>query len=469
MALDERRITEIVERVVRELVADGGSRAPAVVAPPGRGDGVFATTEQCLDAAERAYAELSAGGIELRRRIVAAMRACAVERAEVWAQHARDETGMGRASDKVLKNLAVANGTPGVEDLEIRTFKGDRGLHLIDGVPWGVICAITPSTNPTATVINNGLAMIAAGNAVIFCPHPSAKACTIQTMVDLNRAVVAAGGPANLMCCVEEPTLKTTVELMKSPRIRIIAATGGAGVVRAASESGKKFLAAGPGNPPVIVDETADVERAAQMTVKGASFDNNLPCVAEKVGIVDARVLEAFLAAIERHGGQVLSASEFERVVPVALDGDHPRRESIGQDATELLRRAGLSARGEPLLLVAVTERDHPLVVHEQMMPLLPVVRVNGFDEALRLAIEVEHGFGHTAVLHSRSTEHITTWTGAIGTTIQVVNGPSYAWSGDEGEGFATMTVTTPTGEGVTSPRTWVRRRHLCYSGMLFT
>ncbi|MBI2300757.1 MAG: aldehyde dehydrogenase [Armatimonadetes bacterium] len=481
MNLDERRVAEIVERVVRDLMGDGQdgvgsdglvharSHQPAAgaPAPPGGRIGVFNTAEECVTAAEQAQAQLRRGGIELRRRVTDAMREAARRGAEAWARLARDETGMGRVSDKVLKNLAVANGTPGIEDLQLRTYKGDRGVQIIDGVPWGVICAITPSTNPTATVINNGIAMVTAGNGVIFCPHPSAKACTIQTMVDLNQAIVAAGGPPNLLCACAEPTLKNAAEIMKHPRIRVIAATGGPGVVRAASEAGKKFFAAGPGNPPVIVDATADLERAAEMTVKGASFDNNLPCVAEKLGVVESSVLAAFLAALPRYRAQVLDAAETERILPVALDGDHIRRESIGQDAAELLRRAGIAVQGDPLLVVVVLDFQHTLVQHEQMMPLLPLVRASSFEEALRLAKEAEHGFGHTAVLHSRDTDHITRFNDEIGTTLQVVNGPSYAWSGDEGEGYATMTVTTPTGEGVTSPRTWQRVRHLCYSGML--
>ncbi|MCC7493693.1 MAG: aldehyde dehydrogenase [Fimbriimonadaceae bacterium] len=474
MAIDERQLSEMVEKVVRSLLADGGAAAPAAAAtlsPPAPqpvGDGVFSTPSEAIQAAERSLAELAAGGLGLRRKIVEVIRQTARANAEKWAQHARAETGMGYWPHKVLKNLAVANGTPGVEDLEPRTLKGDAGTHIIDGRPWGIICAITPSTNPTATVINNGLAMIAAGNTVVFCPHPSAKESTKETMVDLNRAIVAAGLPANLMCTVAEPTLKNAAEIMKSERIRVIAATGGPGVVRAAMDTGKKVFAAGPGNPPVVVDATADLARAGASTVKGSSFDNNLPCVAEKVAIAESRILDDYVRAMERHGAQLLTGSEIEKILPVVLDGEHPRRESIGQDATELLRRAGLPVRGEPRLIVAVLPEDHPLVIHEQMMPFLPVVRVRDFDDALRLALQVEHGFGHTAILHSQNTTHIDRFIATMGTTITVINGPSYAFSGDEGEGYATMTVTTPTGEGVTSPRTWQRRRHLCYSGMLY-
>ncbi len=470
MAFDERRVTEIVERVVRELMNDGTGPVTDRAPVPGAttsGHGVFATPDEAIAAAGQALGALKAGGVALRLKVTEAMRACARANAEKLARHAREETGMGRVDHKVVKNLAVANGTPGFEDLEPRLLKGDRGLQVIDGKPWGIICAITPSTNPTATAINNGIAMITAGNTVVFCPHPSAKECTKQTMVALNQAIVAAGGPPNLMTCVAEPTLKAAAQIMKSDRIPVIAATGGPGVVRAAMESGKKVFAAGPGNPPCICDASADLDRAGRMTVLGAAFDNNLPCVSEKVGIADAKVLDEWLRAMERHGARILRGREVDQVLAVALDGDHPRRESIGQDAAELLRRAGVAEQGKPEVLITELPEDHPLVVHEQMMPFLPIVRARDFDDALRIAVNVEHGFGHTAVLHSRDTDHITRFVDAIDTTITVINGPSYAWSGDEGEGYATMTVSTPTGEGITSPRTWQRRRHITYSGML--
>lgn len=470
MQVDERAVAGIVERVVRELMNDGtgpvADRPSAAAAAPQRGHGVFETAPDAIGAAVKARAALKAGGLELRGKVVDIIRQTARAQAEKWATHARAETGMGRVSDKVLKNLAVANGTPGLEDLEPRLIKGDKGLHIVDGRPWGTICAITPSTNPTATVINNGLAMIAAGNTVVFCPHPSAKACTIEAMVDLNRAIEAAGGPANLMCTLAEPTIQNAAEVMKSEHITVIAATGGPGVVRAAMDAGKKVYAAGPGNPPVVIDQTADLDRAGRCTVLGSSFDNNLPCVAEKVAIAESRIIDDYVRSLERHGARLLNASEVERMLPVVLDGERPRRESIGQDATELLRRAGLSFHGEPRLVVAVLPEDHPMVQHEQLMPFLPLVRVRDFDDAIRLAQQVEHGFGHTAILHSRNTEHINTFTDALATTITVINGPSDAFSGNLGEGWATMTVTTPTGEGVSSPRTWQRRRHLVYSGM---
>lgn len=476
MELDERRVSQIVERVVRELSGTAPAAAPTngqasplpvPPAPSGGNSGIVNSPEDAIVAAERAYAELTDGGIALRRVVVQAIRDTAIKHAAEWGQHARQETDMGRASDKKLKNEAVAKGSPGVEDLEKRLIKGDHGMHIVEGLPWGVICSITPSTNPTATPINNAITMISAGNSVVFCPHPSAKHCTIGTIAALNEAIVAAGGPRNLLTCVADPTLKAASQIMNHERIRIIAATGGPGVVRAAFDTKKKVFAAGPGNPPVFVDSTADVARAGWATVAGGSFDNNLPCVAEKVGICESRVLDDYLAAMAQNGAQILGPSDVEKLLPVVLDGEHPRRESIGQDAAELLRRAGLPTRGEPRLLVAVLPEDHPMVIHEQMMPFLPIVRVRDFDDGLRLALKVEHGFGHTAILHSRNTDHITRYAAALCTTITVINGPSYSFSGDSGEGWATMTVTTPTGEGVSSPRTWQRKRHLVFSDTL--
>lgn len=473
MQLDERRVSEIVERVVKGLVgpaptaSQGQATAAAPAGPVGGHSGVFNTPDEAIGAAERAQRELAEGGLALRRTVVAAIRATGLKNAASYGQHAREDTGMGRASDKKLKNEAVAKGSPGVEDLQKRLIKGDDGMHVIEGAPWGVICSITPSTNPTATPINNSITMISAGNTIVYCPHPSAKHATTRVIVDLNEAIVAAGGPRNLLTCVADPTLKAAAQIMNHERIRVIAATGGPGVVRAAFDTKKKVFAAGPGNPPVLVDATANLDRAGWATVAGSSFDNNLPCVAEKVAIAEARILDEYLQALEHHGAQVLNHADIEKLLPVVLDGEHPRKESIGQDAAELLRRAGLSFRGEPKLLVAQLPEDHPLVIHEQMMPFLPVVRVRDFADGLRLALKVEHGFGHTSILHSRDTDHITTYTQALGTTITVINGPSYAFSGDSGEGYATMTVTSPTGEGVTSPRTWQKQRHVCYSGFM--
>lgn len=474
MELSEQRVTEIVERVVRGLMNDGtGPVADAprasTVSLPSDGRGLFSTADEAVEAAERAGEQVRRGGLELRKKIVAIIRAKSIERAEAWAHAAREDTGMGRVADKVVKNRMTAELTPGVEDLQPRLFKGDAGLHIIDGMPWGLICAVTPSTNPTATVINNGMAMIAAGNTVIFCPHPGAKNCTLQAMCELNAAIEQAGGPANLMVALREPSLRTAQAIMNSDRVKVIAATGGSGVVRAAFESKKKVFAAGPGNPPVLIDESADLARAADMTVKGGSFDNNLPCIAEKVGIAHQKIADEFLRLLEQYRGQWLNRMEAERVFNAVWDGKGYVKECIGQDAAELLRRAGVAARGEPLLIVGEFDRDHPLVQHEQMMPFLPLVRVRSFDEGLELAVQVEHGYAHTAVLHTRNTDQITAFTAAVGTNLQVINGPSYAWAGDEGEGFATMTVTSPTGEGASSPRTWQRQRHICYSGMFGT
>ena len=477
MRIDEQRVSQIVERVVREMAGGTTSSAAAPStssgsAGPVRGysatSGIFATPEEALAAAELAFVKLREGGVALREQVVAVIRATALAQAEAWGRHAREETGMRRAADKKTKNEAVAKGTPGPESLQPTVMRGDKGLHVIAGGPWGVICSITPSTNPTATVINNGIAMISAGNTVVFCPHPAAQACTNRVIAELNEAIVAAGGPRNLMTAVAEPTLKTAAAIMEHPRIKIIAATGGPGVVRAAFEAKKKVFAAGPGNPPVVVDASADLAGAGRAVVNGASFDNNLPCTGEKIGIVEQAIFNDFMAALEAAGAQILSPNEVDRLLPVVLDGDQIRRESIGQDAVELLRRAGLSPlRGEPRLLVGLQPESSPVVQHEQLQPFLPIVRVRDFADGLRVALQVEHGFQHTALLHSRNTDHITRFAEEMGTTITIFNGPSYAFSGDEGEGYATMTVTTPTGEGVTGPQTWTRRRHFTYSGML--
>ena len=188
--------------------------------------------------------------------------------------------------NKLRKNRLVIDKTPGVEDIEPQAFSGDDGLTIQERAPFGVIGSITPCTDPSETIICNGIGMIAGGNTVVFNPHPSAKKTSIFTVNLLNKAVISAGGPANLFTTVAAPTIESAQNLMKHPDIRLLVVTGGPAVVSVAMKSGKRVIAAGPGNPPVVVDETADLEKAAREIVASASCDNNIICVVEKEIIV---------------------------------------------------------------------------------------------------------------------------------------------------------------------------------------
>jgi len=430
-------------------------------------DGIFAEVHQAVEAAALAQKQLIRLSKEKRERFIQAIRQASLEHSAALARMAIEETKIGRYEDKITKNDNVAKLTPGTEDIEPIALMGDRGLTLVEPAPYGVICAITPVTNPTSTVINNAISMIAAGNSVVFCPHPAAFQCTTETIRILHRALVAAGAPPNLIVAVNRSTMEITQEIMRHPKVAMISATGGPGLVKAALASGKKTISAGPGNPPVIVDESADIDKAAQAIVDGAAFDNNLPCIAEKVCIVLDSMADDLIRALRRSGAYEVTGPELDAVTAITVVNGQLNREFVGKDAAVILRAAGIKAGDGVRLIIMQVPMTHPLVEHEQLMPVLPIVRVKDFASAVAVAVEVEHGFGHTAVIHSHNLDHITEFAQAINTTIFVVNGPSYAGVGVDGEGPCTMTVAGPTGEGVTTPRSFTRQRRFSTSRSL--
>jgi propionaldehyde dehydrogenase len=309
--------------------------------------------------------------------------------------------------------------------------------------------------------------MVAAGNTVLFAPHPSAKRTSFETIGLLNQAIEKAGGPPNLLVGVEQATMETVRELMTHPKIHLISATGGKEIVRLAMSSGKRDIGAAAGNPPVIVDETANPEKAANDVVLGASFDNNLPCVAEKECIVVEWMADALLRCFPTANAMVLGTEHLSRLENVILYGEHrkPNKEFVGKNASVILRQLGIPADDDLRLIVVETDRNHPLVVHEQMMPVLPLVRVPSFEEAVDLAVEVEGGLHHTASIHSANIHHMSDYGKAISTTIFVKNAPTYAGIGYGGEGPTSFTIAGATGEGLTTARVFVRRRRCTLVG----
>ncbi len=452
MNISESYIKQIVEQVINGTQTVAGNKTLK---------GVFPTMGEALVAVEKAYKEFKSYSVAQREKMISKIREYTLAEAENMAVLGVKETKMGRVSDKIIKHQLVANKTPGTEDLQPSVMTGDDGMTLVEMAPYGVIGSITPSTNPSETVICNSMGMIAGGNAVVFNPHPNA--CdTANYAVDLvNRAVLEAGGPENLVVSVAKPTRESSNEMMASPVVKMLVATGGPGVVKALLSSGKKAIGAGAGNPPVIVDDTADIEKAGADIVKGASFDNNLPCIAEKECFVFNNVADRLIASMLENGAYLVKGADIDKLVKVALvekDGKYSiNKDFVGRDASKFLKEIGIDA--DPRLIICETDFNHPFVQEELMMPILPIVRVNNIDEAIELAVKAEHGNRHTAHIHSKNIDHLTRFARAVETTIFVKNAPSYAGIGAGGEGYTTFTIAGPTGEGLTAAHSFTRSR----------
>ena len=476
--LDDARIDSIVEQVMSELqqgerVRHGPDPLPQSISkPPGpaptlkNGDNLFSDVESAVVAARRAFVQLANLPLEIREQMVSHIRRTMRENAQVLARLAWEETGMGRYEDKVQKNLLNANKTAGTEILSPVAWTGDSGLTLVERAPFGVIGSIVPSTNPTSTIICNAIAMIAAGNAIVFNAHPGAKECSNLTVQLLNEAVIEAGGPSNLISALQSPTIETAQEIMTHKGVNLLTVTGGIAVVRAAMKSGKRAVCAGPGNPPAVVDETADLEQAGRDIVRGGSFDNNVICIDEKETIAVDSIADELKAAMCRHGAleidsrqlNQLMKSIFVEVPPMGKYG-MMNKEFIGKNANVLLNEIGIDVGDEVRMVVVEVEKDHPLVLSEQMMPIMPLVRVKTADEAIDLAKKVEHGFRHTAMMHSKNLDNLSRMAREMDCSIFVKNGPSFAGVGYGGEGYCSFTIASPTGEGLTSPISFSRVR----------
>jgi propionaldehyde dehydrogenase len=311
--------------------------------------------------------------------------------------------------------------------------------------------------------------MIAAGNAVVFNPHPAAKKVSIETMRILNEAIAAAGGPKTLICSVKEPSLESGKAIMEHPDIPLLSITGGEAVVKVAMKTGKKVIAAGPGNPPVIVDDTAIISQAAKDIVDGASFDNNVLCIAEKEVFAFANIAEQLMGEMEKNGAFRISGADIDKVVNTVLEQKNgkytPSRNFVGRDAAVILKASGVRFTGNPRLVIAAVDENHPFITVEMLMPVLGIATVRSIEEAIQKAIKAENGCRHTAMMHSQNVSHLSMAAKALNTTIFVKNAPSFAGLGFNGEGFTSLTIATPTGEGVTSARTFTRLRRCVLYG----
>ncbi len=459
MAVNEALIQDIVKEVLAKMR----------IAEPSLGlHGVFADMNAAIAAAKEAEKTVRTLSMDQREKIIAVIRRKTHENAEILARMGVNETGMGNVGDKILKHHLVADKVPGTEDITTQAWSGDRGLTLVEMGPFGVIGAITPCTNPSETVLCNVIGMLAGGNTVVFNPHPQAIKTTIFAINMVNEASLEAGGPDNIACTVENPTLDSSAVMMKHPDIPLLVATGGPGVVTAVLSSGKRAIGAGAGNPPALVDETADVRKAAADIVNGCTFDNNLPCIAEKEIVAVESIADELKYHLLENGCYEATPEEIQKLAETVITPKGAlNRKCVGRDAKTLMKMIGVDVPSNVRCIIFEGEKEHPLIATELMMPILGIVRAKDIDDAIEKAVWLEHGNRHSAHIHSKNIDNITKYGKAIDTAILVKNAPSYAALGFGGEGYCTFTIASRTGEGLTSAQTFTKRRHCIMSDSL--
>ena len=441
----------------------------ATSAPALRGKyGVFATADEACGAAQEAFLQLKQGGIAARRKIEEIVKAMAEKNAEQWGKIEFEETKIGRLDHKIAK-LGLIKLVPGVDWLRPDARSGDHGITLEEYTPFGVVGAITPSTHSIPTLSGNIVNICAAGNSVVFNAHPSAARCAAVAVRAYNEAIYRETGIENVVCIIEKPTLDSFNALCKNEFTRLLLVTGGPMVVKAAMQTGKRAICAGPGNPPVFVDDTCCPTRAAKAIISGAAFDNNLLCIGEKQVFVLEQVADKLMQKMSENGAVKLNPSQLEKLTKAAFTitpgqgggcaQAHTNKDYIGKDPSFLAQAAGINLPSGTQLLFGETDAMHPFVQEEQMMPMIPIVRVKSVEEGIALSLQSEHNYKHTAIIHSHDVENITAMARALDTTLFVKNGPSPAGLGLGGEGYLSFSIATPTGEGITNPRTFTRVR----------
>ena len=434
--------------------------------------GIFSGVDQAVAAATEAQKKLVRLTLEDRDAIVKLIKAMAKANAQAWGKMELDETKIGRLDHKIEK-LQILELVPGVEFLKTNAVSGSNGVCIEEFAPFGVIGIITPVTHSVPTLSANAINMIAAGNAIVANPHPSGTNCAAHAVREYNKAISAKYGIDALITCVVPPTLETADQIFNHRGIPLLVVTGGPAVARAALKATKRAIVAGPGNPPVVVDETACLRNAAESIVKGAAYDNNLLCIGEKQVFCVDSVFDKLMAQMEKAGGFALDSRQIEALTKQAFKFDpkdgkqHVNKDYVGKDAAVLADAAGVRVPPTTQLLVGETDKEHLFVQQEQMMPFVPFVRVKNADEAIELAIESEHGYRHTALIHSRNTETITKFGRRANVTVFVANGASMSGLGLGGQGYLSYSIATPTGEGITTPLTFTRYRRIMLTGSL--
>ncbi len=468
----EQLIAEIAREVVARLQGQTQAAAPAKAAAA-TGDGVFAAVDEAVKAAAEAQKRIAALSLADRGRIVTIIKRMCAENSPEWARIELEETGLGRLDHKIEKLKNVRN-VLGVEALRSDVRSDTTGLLVIERAPWGVIGMVLPATHSVPTLASNAINVISAGNTAVFSPHPAGAKVAAVALRAFNREIQRELGIPNSMTTVANASIRSAEEVFHHPGVALICVTGGPAVVRAAAKSGKRVIAAGPGNPPVVVDETADLDNAAKSIMIGAAFDNNLLCIAEKEVFVVASVFDAFISAMKRAGAYELNVAAIDRLTQAAFtfEGEgkgcgqaHVRKELIGKDVSVLAAAAGVRAPAGTELLFGQTAEDHPFVQEEQMMPFVPIVRVPDVDAGIAAALRAEHNYRHTALMHTRNVRNMTKMAKAMNTTLFVINAPCGAALGAEAPSYLSFSIATPTGEGVTTPLTFTRERQITIGG----
>lgn len=495
-AINETLIRDIVSEVLGRL---GGAPAPAAPASPpstpaspaapapaprsdcgcgGKGGGsgpglrgrfgVFQDAAEASEAAHESFLQLQKQGVGARRKIEEIVKTLAAKNAAEWGRIELEETRIGRLDHKIEK-LKIIQLVPGVDWLRPDARSGDHGITLEEYTPFGVVGAVTPSTHSIPTLSGNIVNICAAGNAVVFNPHPSAARCAALAVRAYNEAIHRETGIENIATIIEKPSMESFASMCRHEAVRLLLVTGGPGVVKAAMQTGKRAICAGPGNPPVYVDDTACLKRAARAIIQGASYDNNLLCIGEKEVFALENIADQLMAEMERNGAVRLTGAQLEALTRAAFTFKEGQgggcahasvnKDFIGKDPAVLARAAGVDLPAGTQLLFAETAADHPFVVEEQMMPFLPIVRVKGLEEGIRRSLDAEHGYKHTSIIHSHDVEAMTAMGRALDTTLFIKNGPCMAGLGLGGEGYLSFSIATPTGEGVSNPRTFTRVR----------
>jgi aldehyde dehydrogenase len=471
--VSNEQIETIVQRVIKNVL-DKNDVPGSVNTNKPKGDwGVFFDMNDAVEAAHTAFLEFKERcDIQCRKKFTDAVRQMSLDFKDEFARKTVEETKMGRINHKVLKFINVAENSPGAEYLQPKAWSGGNGLAIDERAPYGVIGNITPSTHPGPTMINNIIIQLIAGNTIAFNPHPSAKKLNAIVIQRANQYMVKAGAPENLVTCVSQPTLETAKILFGHPKVEFLSVTGGPVMVDMAMKYPKKIIAAGPGNPPVLIDETADLELAAREITQSASYDNNILCIAEKEIFVVNSVFEKFMHAFEKQGNVKLTSTQMNQLAEKALtkSGKHwlIHGDYVGRNANVLAKALGKRISEEVPLLFGETDKKHPWVVAEQMTSCLPVVRVKDFDEGIKASQKAEHGFKHTASIFTQDMNRATEFTKKLDCDVQVINGGTGRGDGgDLGEGYFSHTIATPTGEGICTPLDFTRKRRIMISGSM--
>lgn len=461
MGMDAILLEKIVKDVINELSSE--KLMGFNVNKESKKYGIFDLMDEAILASELAQKKLINKSLKDRKKYVETIRSFVLKREnlELLARMAVEETGIGNYEHKLIKNSVAAEKTPGIEDLTTEAVTGDNGISLIEYCPFGVIGAITPTTNPTETIICNSMSMIAGGNTVVFSPHPRAKNTCKKLITMLNKALEEVGAPDNLITTVKEPSIDNTNIMMEHPKVRMLVATGGPAIVNKVMSTGKKAIGAGAGNPPVVVDETADIQKAATDIVNGASFDNNVLCIAEKEVFAVDKICDYLIHYMKVNGAYEIKSEEtIKKLLDlVTNENGSPKVPFVGKNAKYILNKIGIEVSDDIRLIIMEVDKNHHFVKEEMMMPILPIVRTSNVDEAIEYAHIAENGNRHTAIMHSKNVDKLTKMARVLETTIFVKNGPSYAGLGIGGEGATTFTIAGPTGEGLTTAKSFCRKR----------